>query len=109
MPVVLHLGVSMDVKYRWGLGNAITYCSGLHLPRGNLRISILFGNTLLPFSVVQESIEGFEEDLPKVHQSPPLGHISQVKALVPTRICLLNCMALISFPPCCVEEERGPC
>lgn len=66
--------------------------------------------SLLPVSIVQESIEGFEEDPPKVHQSLPLEPISQMKALVPSRIlCLpsLNSVALISFPPCCVEEERG--
>lgn len=70
---------------------------------------------LLPVSVVQEITEGFEEDPAKVLQAPPLGYISQVEALVPSRIlCLpsLNSMALISFPPCCVEEESrepSPC
>lgn len=71
MPVVLHLGASMDVEYRWGLGNA--YCSGLHLLSGNTGVFKLFGNSLWPVSIVQESIEGFEEDPPKVSSVTAFG------------------------------------
>lgn len=62
------------------------------------------------FQLSRKALKALRKTHPRFHQSLPLGHISQAEALVSSRIlCFpsLNSTALISFPPCCVEEEKG--